>query len=273
MGYPWGKAPLSDGTGTTPADMQRIIGAQYMNSGILPNGGLTVEGTSGMAYKVNPGAAFMWFGYEDRRGALIPVDGTTVNTAPAPSTGSRIDTVYVDGDGTVRVVQGTAIPGGVALARFTVPAGITSTDAALMSIDRNFAIPVGASLGRQAHWTDPGGGGASMSESVKTVQRFHLPSDRLVEIRITATLRSATSTPGSMYFDMTLESSAGSVRRRLDVAHTPDWDTRSASWSFGTAEGPNTLTVVTKGTKGGTWQFSSGGSVTEVSLWDQGVLR
>lgn len=273
MGYPWGKAPLADGTGTTPADMQRIIGAQYMNGGILPNGGLTVEGTSSMAYKVNPGAAFMWTSHAARLGMLVPVEGTTVNTAPAPATGSRIDTVYVNGSGAVGVVQGTDIPSGVAIARFTVPAGIVATSSAIMSIDRNFAIPTGASLGRLAHWRDPGGGAASPAESTKMVSRFHLPSDRLVEVRVSTTIKSATSTPGEMYFEAHLESSAGSVRRTMFVAHTPAWDSRSASWSFGTAEGANVLTVKTKGVSGGNWQFSKGDSTTEVSLWDQGVLR
>ncbi|MGO2360020.1 MAG: hypothetical protein ACTH6N_02715, partial [Brachybacterium tyrofermentans] len=154
MGYPWPKAPLADGTGTTSTDMQRIIGSQYMSSGVLPNGGLTVEGTSGMAYKVNSGACFMWTSYASRLGMLVPVDATTVNTVAAPSTGSRIDTVYVDGDGAVRVVQGTAIPSGVAIARFTVPAGITATTAAQQSIDRNFAIATGGTLGRLAQWNN-----------------------------------------------------------------------------------------------------------------------
>lgn len=283
MGYPLGKAPIKIGEapapetvdilqGTTPADMQRILGAQYMNNGILPNGGLSVEGTSSMAYKVNAGVAFMWTSSAAKTGILIPVEETVVETVPAPATGSRQDVIYIDTLGVVHVAQASTHPTGIQIARFTVPAGITATSAAQQRIDRSFAVPTGGALGRMAHWTDPGGGAATMQESTKTVERFVLPSDRLVEIRVTTTLRSVAG-PGSMYFDMTLESPAGQVRRRLDVAHTPDWDTRSASWSFGTGAGENILTVKTVGTKGGTWQFSSGGSVTEVSLWDQGVLR
>lgn len=283
MGYPLGKAPIKIGEapapetvdilqGTTPADMQRILGAQYMNNGILPNGGLSVEGTSSMAYKVNAGVAFMWTSSAAKTGILIPVEETVVETVPAPATGSRQDVLYIDTLGVVHVAQASTHPTGIQIARFTVPAGITATSAAQQRIDRSFAVPTGGALGRMAHWTDPGGGAATMQESTKTVERFVLPSDRLVEIRVTTTLRSVAG-PGSMYFDMTLESPAGQVRRRLDVAHTPDWDTRSASWSFGTGAGENILTVKTVGTKGGTWQFSSGGSVTEVSLWDQGVLR
>lgn len=274
MGYPFGKAPLADGTGTTPTDLQRIIGAQYASVGLLPDGGGRVSGTSSMAYAVTSGAAVMWTSKAARLAMVVPFEATTVQTDPAPATGSRVDTVYVDDGGAVRVAIGAeSAPAGTALlGRFNVPAGITATSGASERIDRDFAIGTGSSLGRMAHWRDPGGGAATMGESTKLVAEFPLPSDRLVEIRITTTLRSVAG-PGSMYFDLTLESPAGSVRRRLDVAHGPDWDTRSASWSFGTGEGTNTLTVVTKGTKGGAWQFSSGGSVTEVSLWDAGVLR
>lgn len=273
MGYPWGKAPLADGTGTTPADMQRIIGAQYMSSGVLPNGGLTVEGTSGMAYKVAAGAAFMWTSSASRLGMLVPVDEVTVNTVPAPATGSRVDTIYVDGGGAVRVVQGVTIPSGVAIARFTVPAGITATTAAQQSIDRDFAIATGASLGRLTRWEDPGGGAAGMAEAVRHSSRFYVPSDRLLRFDLTSTLRSATATPGQMYIEIELQNANGSWRRRMDATHTPEWDTRSANWAVGTREGANTLIVRTKGTGGGTWQFSTGSSVTELSVWDMGPNR
>lgn len=273
MGYPWPKAPLADGTGTTPTDMQRIIGAQYMTSGILPNGGLTVSGTSSMAYKVAAGAAFMWTSSAAKLGMLVPVDEVTVNTIPAPATGSRIDTVYVDGNGAVKVVQGTSIPSGVAIARFTVPAGITATTSAQQSTDRDFAIGTGQSLGRLARWADPGGGAAGMAETVRHSSRFHLPSDRLLRFDLTSTLRSATATPGQMYIEIELQNANGSWRRRMDVTHTREWDTRSANWSTGTREGTNTVIVRTKGTGGGTWEFSTGSSVTELSVWDGGPNR
>src|SRR5690606_31453125 len=146
MGYPLGKAPLADGTGTTPSDLQRIIGSQYMNSGLLPNGGLTVSGTSGMAYAVTAGTVFMWTSFSSKLGMLVPVEGTTVQTTPAPATGSRTDTISAEGGGAVRVAIGsTNIPSGVAIAKFTVPAWITAATSATQSIDRNFAIPAGAS--------------------------------------------------------------------------------------------------------------------------------
>lgn len=271
MGYPFPKPPLADGTGTTPADMQRIVGAQYMNAGILPNGGLKVVGTSSMAYKVEPGALFMWTSSSAKLGMLVPVDGVTVNTAPAPATGSRVDTLYVDGSGNVLVTQAETIPSGVAIAKFTVPAGITATTAAQQSIDRYFAVPTGASLGRLAQWVDPGGGAAGVAETVRHTSRFFVPSDRLLRIDLTTTLRSAvSSSPGQMYVEVELRNANGSWRRRMDVTHGAEWDTRSANWATGTREGENTLIVRTKGTGGGAWQFSSGGSVTELSVWDGG---
>lgn len=188
MGYPWGKAPQADGTGTTSRDMQRIIGAQYVSSGILPNGGLQVTGTSSMAYHVSPGALFMWTSGSERLGMIVPVDETTVNTLPAPATGSRVDTVYVDGLGGVRVTQGTSIPEGVAIAKFTVAAGITSTAAAQQSVDRNFAIATGASLGRLHYFHDPANGVyGNISPMTLGTGRFTLPSDRLVDFRMTWT--------------------------------------------------------------------------------------
>jgi hypothetical protein len=189
MGYPYPKAPLEDGTGTTPLDLQRIIGAQYVASGLLPNGGGTVSGTSSMSYAVTAGVAFMWTSSAARLGMLVPFEAVTVPTDPAPATGSRTDTVYVDGDGAVRVAIGSAsVPGGVPIARFTVPAGITATSAASQSIDRAFAIGTGASLGRMHSFHDPANGNwGNVSPMQLGRGRFTLPSDRLVDVRMTWT--------------------------------------------------------------------------------------
>ena len=272
MGYPWPKAPLADGTGTSPTDLQRIVGAQYVSSGILPNGGLTVEGTSGMAYKVNPGACFMWVSWSSRLGMLVPVGGTTVNTLPAPSTGSRIDTVYVDGDGSVRVVQGSTIPGGVAIARFTVPAGITATTAALPSIDRDYAITTGASLGRLARWEDPGGGSVGGNEVVRHSSRFYLPSDRMLRIDLTATVAAVAGEPaGAGVIKVDLDS--GRWNRWMSFTYGASWDTKSAVFATAATEGTHTLTIRTMRVSGGAWRFGASPQVTECNLWDGGAVR
>lgn len=273
MGYPWGKAPLADGTGTTPMDMQRILGAQYVTHGVIPDGGLTVSGTSSMAYKVEPGAVFMWTSKSARLGVLVPVDGTTVSTLPAPSTGSRTDTVYVYSDGSVRVAQGTTIPAGVIIARYTVPAGITSTTSAQQSIDRNFAITAGASLGRLAWYRHPGGVTAPTAESLLHSGRFYLPSDRLLRVDITTTIKSATSAPGVAQFDVDFTTENGSIRSLL-ANHTPAWNTWGASWNFTAREGALPFQIRSKAYGGGAWEYAkSGRFVTEVTIWDAGVSR
>lgn len=273
MGYPYPKAPLADGTGSTSADMQRIIGAQYLNSGVLPNGGLTVEGTSTMAYKVNPGALFMWTDFSARLGMLVPVDGITVPTTAAPSTGTRTDTIYVDGDGAVRVVPSASIPNGVAVARFSVPAGITATTSASQSLDRNFALATGSSLGRLAQWKDPGGGVVGGDEATRFSGRFFLPSDRLIRLDITTTIKSSTATPGTAQFEVEFDNGAGSTRRML-AAHTSNWTTTTSSWSFVASEGDHTLTIKTKNYAGGSFIFgNSTDLLTEMNLWDAGVLK
>lgn len=184
MTYPWPKAPAQDGTGTTVQDLQRIVGAQYSTSGILPTGGVTVTGTSSMAYKVSAGAVILKTAAG--LGTLYPIEEQTVNTVPAPSTGSRQDRVVMDRDGAVRVVQGAAPAGGITLGLFTVLAGITSTLAAQQSMDRNFAIPAGASLGLLHRFHDPANGTQGNKNAMTLGSgRFNLMSDRLVRFDMT----------------------------------------------------------------------------------------
>lgn len=207
MGYPLGKAPIQTGTtptptelptfqGTTPADMQRILGAQYVSYGILPNGGGTVKGTSTMAYVVEPGACFMWTNGTQRLGMLVPFDGVTVPTSPAPASGSRTDCVYVDGMGNVKVAAGaTNPPEGVTLARFTVPAGISSTASLAPSVDRDYAIQTGATRGRLHAFHDPANGiVGNVNPMTLGVGRFVLPSDRYVRFDLTHCISAQQST-------------------------------------------------------------------------------
>lgn len=283
MGYPLGKAPVKVGEvptpdtmpvfqGTAPTDMQRIIGARYMASGVLANGGGTVSGTSRMAYRVSPGAAFMWTDFEAKLGIEVPFDGVEVSTSPAPATGSRSDVIYVNSMGEVRVAQGaTKAPNGVMLGRFIIPAGVTATQTVAPSVDRDYAILTGSTLGRLARWEDPGGGAAGTAEKTRFAGRFYLPSDRLVRIDLTSTLKAASSS-GAMVFIVELQNAAGTWRRQLNANFGGSWGTVSATWTTGTREGANTITVKTKGLAGGSWQFTST-APTEMSVWDAGVNR
>lgn len=294
MGNPLGRAPTQVGTapwpeempvmeGTSPDDMKRIIGAQYMNNGVLPNGGLTVEGTSSMKYKVNHGAAFMFDSVASGLGVLVPVDTVTVNTAPAPSTGTRTDTIYVDGDGVVRVHEGTNPPHGVVIAQFVVPAGVTSTSSAQRTIDRNYAIPVGASLGRLLHWD--GSGITAWTETNPTQRfkgQFSLPTDRIVRIEQVATLTTpdaATSLPHYAAFTYRIDGDTW-VKRAYFQAD-PTRQTRTVSMSLELPEGNHTLQVDThiRSFNGShddiekIYVTESWDSALEMSLWDAGVSR
>ena len=268
MGYPYPKAPLADGTGTTPADLQRIVGAQYASSGILPTGGVTVSGTSSMAYRVTAGAVVLKTAAG--LGMLYPVETQTVNTIPAPATGSRTDRVVMNTDGLVYVTQGAAPAGGITLGLFTVPAGITATTAAQQSADRNFAIPAGASLGVLASWTDPGGVTTTTASQTRATARVYLPSDRTVRIDLSATVRASTATAGSMR--MTVEIGTDVVRT-MWVPYGAQWTTTAASWSATLREGAHTLRVKTEVVSGGLYTMSTGQSASEMTLWDAGVSR
>lgn len=276
MGYPLGLAPLADGTGTTPTDLQRIIGAQYVSSGLLPNGGGATAGTSSMAYEVSAGACFMWSSYAARLGMLVPFEATTVQTDPAPATGSRVDTIYVDGDGAVRVAVGTtSIPSGVVIGWWNVPAGITATTAASESADRNFAIPAGASLGRLSWYRHPTGGKGPATETTMHAGRFFLPSDRVLRADLTATIRSDTSTEGIAHYEVSFEhEDGGGSTRSLLAPHTPSWNTWGASWTFVAREGSWRVFLKAKVYSGGGWRYASSGDfVTELTVWDGGVSR
>ena len=154
--HPWPKAPIKLGEqaapevvdvlrGTSPAELQRIEGANWHTSGVKPTGGCEVKGTSSMAYLVTAGSVVLKDGAG--RGLAYAVEQQTVNTLPAPSTGSRWDRIVMDRDGLVYVTQGDAPGGGITLGRYLVPAGVTSTLSAQQTVDRNFAVPAGASLG------------------------------------------------------------------------------------------------------------------------------
>lgn len=283
MGYPFGKAPVQTGTTPTPTelpvlqgtqetDLQRVIGAQYMNRGILPNGGCKVVGTSKMAYQVASGAAFMWTDYENRLGILVPVDAGTVTTTAAPATGSRVDVVYVDAQGVTRVTTNTAPSNGLALASFVVPAGAASTKSLPDILDQTYAIPTGASLGRLARWIDPGGGASTGQEKARFAAPFTLPSDRLVRIEVSTTLKAATATPGTMQLGLDID---GRWVRWVDIAFTKDWNTTGFVYSTGCLNGPHTFTIRTRSLTGGSWKFAddAGTAPTEVALWDAGPNR
>lgn len=196
MGFPLGSAPLADGTGTSPTDMQRIIGSMYHNAGIIPGSSVGgVVGTTSMAYKVDPCTVFTWSNSAAKLGLLVPVEAATVQTDPAPSTGTRTDFIYVDSAGAIRVKMGGVAPAGVILGQFVVPAGAVSTQSIPNIADRTFAVPAGASLSRLHKFHDPANGIKGNEAPLQLgTGRFVLPSDRIVRFDLTHCISAAQDT-------------------------------------------------------------------------------
>ena len=180
---------LEDGTwvGMTPLGLQRVIGQMYWNDGIIPGNRTQsrVKGTTGWAYAVPSGAAFVWSSAAERRGVLVPFEAETIAVSPPSSGSSRTDVIYIGMDGLVRVAEGrtanTAPAGGVVIDRMVIPAGATNTQGATSNFDIRYAIPTGTSLGQLHHFHDPKDGvKGNVAPMTLGTGRFTLPSDRII---------------------------------------------------------------------------------------------
>lgn len=202
MGYAFGLPRNAQGAGTTPEDMQRVIWSLYREHVARLTRGCEVTGTAAMRYRVAPGMAYIPMG--DSRAVLVPVDAVEVATAAAQSSGSRTDFLYVGQDGAVKV--GASLPAGAALIDVrTVRAGVTATTATTGLVDRQFTTLFGSTLGRVAFWHESMAMGATWDSSWKTrfVGKFTLPSDRLLDLRLTQTLYS--TAPSSVRWAVLLD--------------------------------------------------------------------
>lgn len=206
MGYPFGLAKPADGTGTMPADLQRVIWGLYRADDPLIVKGCEVTGTSSMQYKVAAGVVYIPVGAQ--RGILVPVDAATVQTAAAPSTGSRVDVLYVGQDAGVKV-GASAASGSAVLDRRTVMAGTTATTSTTGITDRGYAMLFGASMGMLYNYRDPSPLDSVVNPASHLVcaTQVTVPSDRLLDLRVTQTLWSASpaSMMWSIYIDNALE--------------------------------------------------------------------
>ena len=272
MGYPFPKAPLADGTGASPEDMQRIFGSMFETSGILPTIPMVaVKGTSSMAYQVYAGTVVLKT--QSGLGLLHSVEKQTVNTIPAPSTGDRTDYIVMDTDGNVSVSQSGAPAGGITLGEFTVPAGVTDTLSAQESFDRNFAIMAGSSTGRLAHWDVPGTtwGGGIGEEIQRYAEQFLVQSDRIVRVDVSISATSDQAGEGWTAFGIEID---GTFRRALHCVYKDGQErTYSATWTTELAAGRHTLTVFTVKFDGSRLVTAPAASASEVNVWDAGVAQ
>ena len=161
-----GISPNVNGIGVTPLAHRRILGAQWANTGLVD--GLNVTGRSDLRYNVSAGVAVCSRGDADGKTLAYFEGGQTGAVSAGDPSNPRIDIVWIcahnqmeykDADNfvVVGVTQGTpganlpepTIPAGCTMLRkMKMPAGATSTAAAVQMWSADYAIPYGASLGK-----------------------------------------------------------------------------------------------------------------------------
>lgn len=200
----------SDGAGVDPLTHRRIIKSHWANTGIVS--GLEVTGGSGLTYNVSAGNAVLSRSNSDGYTEAYWEGGTTDAVSTGDPSNPRIDTVWLkaydaqqgDPDNRVHVgvTQGTpssspvapsAPSGCLAIARMRMPAGATSTSSAQQTTARDYAIPYGSTLGLLASYRDTANGAfdtTRMSKSFRCSVQVTVPTDRLLELRFTASVAS-----------------------------------------------------------------------------------
>ncbi|MEX3609772.1 hypothetical protein VVR12_01830 [Rothia sp. LK2588] len=191
MATGFGIAPDQQGNGTTPEDIQAITSGEYIWGGILT--GCEVKTTSEMKYQIVTGAAVIRL--DDFHKVKVPVYGQTIPTTPAPVTGSRTDIVYVkqntpavDGNNQVVLGVGQSLPANaLELARFTVPAGATSTRQATAIGNPIYTRPVGAQFGVLHSAVDTDGSEHAPGQVLtRGAGDFNLWTDSDVELKLSS---------------------------------------------------------------------------------------
>lgn len=284
MAYPLGlpTVDLGGGTyqGTTPEGVQRILGQSYMNEGIIPGTtGTGVMPTSGWNYRVIAGAAFSYTSTTKRTGIVIPFEETLLPCDPAPTAGAgRVDTIWVDQSGIVRLNQGSSSAGGagVILGRFVLPAGAKNTAGGTSNWDRVYAIPTGASLGRLFSFHEPGHvGPGNPALMTLTTGRISLPSDRIINFKMTHSFASVTGEQTTLrwwvYIDDVLVTSFVSRIEGTYGSHNYQEYTQLVPM------GSHTVTLKQDRVGGAEYYHMVGGSDmmpgNRFEIWDGGVTR
>lgn len=244
-------------SGTTSSDVRKVWGALY-SPGIV-SGCLITRSGSAMSYTVSSGVIAIAPAIGEV--VMAPVQGVTVTTPAAPSTGSRVDVVYVQqrqpasGDSyvVVNVVSFATEAAIVApansqeLSRFLVSAGQTNTNAATRVGDIRYSIPYGGSLGVLHEWANTYNGILSVPLLREGHGSFYVPTDR----RIRMTLRAVLSASGASGFDNSKYCEYGWIFN-LDggdmVLHTTPglhqaWGTYQFETTFNIAAGRHTCHV------------------------------
>lgn len=138
-------------SGTTAQDIRLILGALY-TPGIV-SGAAVYTSSSAMTYRVSAGVVVIEMAaYQN---VVAPVPEFTYTAQPNNTAATRVDRVYVkqntpetEGNSNVVIGVGPTIPArAVEIWSYNVPAGATTTSAALSTADRKYSIPYGSSKG------------------------------------------------------------------------------------------------------------------------------
>jgi hypothetical protein len=201
-----GVDPLLDGNGvpikgTSAQDIRKIYGGLY-SPGVISGGAVTTS-ASVLSFAVSAGVAAI----PGATGEVIlaPIPAKTVTALPAPSTGSRTDIVYVqqrytsiEGDPDTDVFIGQTLPQrAVALGTYTINAGITNSNAAVLSGSVNYSIPYGASMGLLHEYKHNTSQNLPTSLTRWGTGQINLPTDRKLLFSIRASLQAV----GAVGFD------------------------------------------------------------------------
>lgn len=196
MGYPLGKAPTlnQDGTytGTSPDEMQLIIGSRWATQGLVA--GTPIKARADMSWDIAAHTAVV------RTGAGLaveaPVKAQQLAHPAAPASGSRQDWVCVDSDGNMLIRSGTQPTNVAPIAAMSVPAGATSTSQINFAKNYLYALPVQSSLGLVGEWIDSYGQDVPYDGPEWTAWQGTLPvfpTDRELELRIVQCISTARS--------------------------------------------------------------------------------
>lgn len=201
MATAFGADPLKNAagavvTGTTSADLRKIMGAMYTPG--LVKGGVITPSTSTMSYRVNEGVGVIKMsdtenviGYWPAVNALVPTNLAV----------PRTDYVYAyqktpgaDNDANLVVMVGNSLPStrAVLLGTFTYKAGATSSRDAVVTTNVDWSIPYGSSLGILAEQVDTLNG-LFTTRSIIANRSFYLPTDRRVRFHFNSVVRANSS--------------------------------------------------------------------------------
>lgn len=244
-----GKAPDAQGNGLTDLQHRRIIWAYWANQGII--GGCEVEGTSTMSYLVKPGALTITTSADNREAIEVGIQGLTLPTLPAPSSGSRTDYIQVDSDGKVYCTQ-SAVAGRFTLDMRTVPAGVTSTTSTTGITDRGYAVASTGMLGVLDRWDEGLGHLLPIPPERQTLAtgRFVIPGDRRLKWAIRHSATSAGYTDpintapnpaptGAYLYTLTVDGKAS----KLTFYHSKMWESKNDEIDFWATAGSHTWSI------------------------------